>query len=348
MTTVSNVTLAADGRFVVYEGQVDGESRLFLRRFDALESAPLAGTEGARWPFISPDGAWIGFFRDAKIYKVVDRRRRRARAVRRARRSGRDLGRSSAASSFRGRGCPASRLVSADGGTPVRLTTPDAGQQRDRSLVAIGACPAGSILFTIVTAGTGLNDARIGLLDPASGKYRVVVSRARAAWVPSGHIVFFRTGRYHACRSISRPVRSPANRFPSWPMRRSSIPRVTGRSRSPSRPTALSRTSQVPYVPPSRLTWIDAGGRSPRSTSRPRPFVGVKLSPDGHRAATASLEAGRLLIRVLDLERGTEETPAIDGMNWNPAWLPDGRLSYTSMRKGDFDVYVKDVARQRR
>ena len=30
-------------------------------------------------------------------------------------------------------------------------------------------------------------------------------------------------------------------------------------------------------------------------------------------------------------------------MNWNPVWLPDGRLSYTSMRKGDFDVYVKDV-----
>ena len=30
-------------------------------------------------------------------------------------------------------------------------------------------------------------------------------------------------------------------------------------------------------------------------------------------------------------------------MNWNPVWLPDGRLSFTSMRKGDFDVYVKDV-----
>ena len=32
-------------------------------------------------------------------------------------------------------------------------------------------------------------------------------------------------------------------------------------------------------------------------------------------------------------------------MNWNPVWLPDGRLSFTSMRKGDFDVYVKDVDR---
>ena len=50
------------------------------------------------------------------------------------------------------------------------------------------------------------------------------------------------------------------------------------------------------------------------------------------------------MIRLLDLVRGTEESPNIDGMNWNPVWLPDGRLSYTSMRKGDFDVYVKEVA----
>ena len=92
-----------------------------------------------------------------------------------------------------------------------------------------------------------------------------------------------------------------------------------------------------------------ASGCSSRRQSSPlafpaRPYIGVKLSPDGRLAATASLEAGRLMIRVLDLERGTEEAPKIEGMNWNPVWLPDGRLSFTSMRKGDFDVYVKDVA----
>jgi Tol biopolymer transport system component len=70
--------------------------------------------------------------------------------------------------------------------------------------------------------------------------------------------------------------------------------------------------------------------------------VSVKLSLDGGRIATASLESGRLLIRVFDVARGTEETPAIAGMNFNPVWLPDGRLSFTSMRKGDFDVYVID------
>jgi len=59
-------------------------------------------------------------------------------------------------------------IVSEDGGQPTVLTTPDPAQQE------IGhwwpsMLPDGHILFTVVTAGTGLNDARIALLDPEDG-----------------------------------------------------------------------------------------------------------------------------------------------------------------------------------
>src|SRR6185295_16371919 len=60
------------------------------------------------------------------------------------------------------------------------------------------ALPDGRVLFTLVRATTGLNDARIALLDPANGQYRILFPGAKAAWLPSGHIVFYRTGRYHA------------------------------------------------------------------------------------------------------------------------------------------------------
>jgi eukaryotic-like serine/threonine-protein kinase len=341
VTSISNVALASDGRFLVYEGQVDGESRLFLRRFDAPESRPLAGTEGARWPFISPDGAWIGFFRDAKIYKIA-------------------TGGGDALALCDVRGGPGATwddhgriifartwlsglsTVSADGGTPAALTNPDPGKHE------IGhwwpsLLPGGKILFTIVTAGNGLNDAKIALLDPVSGKYRVLIPGARAVWVQSGHLVFFRTGRYQIVpfdlasgqvTGEAAPVLADAQELDpagDWPQ-----------------PVAIAPIGALAYlagayVPPSRLTWIDVAGRFTPLDFPVRPFVGVKLSPDGRRVATASLEGGRLLIRVLDLARGTEETPTIEGMNWNPAWLPDGRLSFTSMRKGDFDVYVKDI-----
>jgi serine/threonine-protein kinase len=334
--SVSSVTISADGRFIVYEAQVEGEYRLFIRRLDALDSRPLAGTEGARGPFISPDGEWIGFFRGARLYKV-------------SMSGGEPLvvckvqGGSGAAWNTDGR-IVFSRaflsglsIVSADGGAPTVVTTPDPRQQE------IGhwwpsVLPGGRVLFTIIRATTGLNDARIGLLDLSTGKSQVLFAGARAAWLPSGHIVFYRTGRYHAVAFdpssftvTGEPFAvlddaqelDPAGDFPQ--------------------PVAVGQSGALaylpgPYVPLSRLTWIDASGRFTPLSFAPRPFVGVKLSPDGRRIATASLEAGRLLIRLFDLERGADEALNIDGMNWNPVWLPDGRLSFTSMRKGDFDV----------
>ena len=300
VTSVSNVTLAADGRFVVYEGQVDGESRLFLRRFDALESAPLAGTEGARWPFVSPDGAWIGFFRDAKIYKIAT--------------VGGDAlalcdvrGGPGATWDDRGRIIFARTwlsglsAVSADGGTPVRLTTPDAGQQE------IGhwwpsLLPGGKILFTIVTAGTGLNDASIGLLDPATGRYQVLFPGARAAWVPSGHhrLLSARAAIRPCLRPLASgevtgeafPVLADAQELDPW--------RATGRSRLPSHAERRPRVSRR-SLRAAKPAHVDRrAGRLTPLAFPARPFVSVKLSPDGRRVATASLEAGRLLIRVLD------------------------------------------------
>ena len=53
------LALSADGTTLVYSG---GESRqLHARRLDQTGSIPLDDTEGAKDPFVSPDGAWVGF-----------------------------------------------------------------------------------------------------------------------------------------------------------------------------------------------------------------------------------------------------------------------------------------------
>jgi eukaryotic-like serine/threonine-protein kinase len=340
VTNVSYVTAAPDGRFIVYEAQVEGEYRLFMRRFDALESRQIAGSEGGRGPFVSPDGGWIGFIRNAKLYKVST--------------GGGDplpvcdlQGGSGAAWTADGRivfsraWLSGLSIVSADGGTPTTLTTPD-GANKEIGHWWPSVLPDGRVLFTIATAGTGLNDARIGLLDPATGKYDVLFPGAKATWLPSGHILFYRTGRYHAVTF------DPNTRAVGEPFSVIDDAQEIDPAGDWSQTVTIASTGVLAYlpghyVPPSRLTWIDATGTMTPLAFPPRPFVGVKLSPDGRRAATASLESGRLLIRLLDLERGTEETPRLDGMNWNPVWLPDGRLSFTTMRKGDFDVYVKDT-----
>jgi Tol biopolymer transport system component len=154
--------------------------------------------------------------------------------------------------------------------------------------------------------------------------------------------VFYRTGQYHA---VPFDPSSGTVTGESFPVLEDAQELDPGGDWGQPVSLAAGVLAYLPghYVPPSRITWIDPQGTFTPLAFAARPFVGIKLSPDGHRVATASLEAGRLLIRLFDLERGTEELPKIDGMNWNPVWLPDGRLSYTSMRKGDFDVYVKEL-----
>ena len=52
----------------------DGELRLLVRPLDSLSVQPLAGTEGATYPFWSPDSRFIGFFADRKLKKVDGRK----------------------------------------------------------------------------------------------------------------------------------------------------------------------------------------------------------------------------------------------------------------------------------
>jgi serine/threonine-protein kinase len=342
VTNITSVVVAADGRFAVYEAQVDGEFRFFIRRFDSVESQPVAGTEGARGPFLSPDGAWLGFIRNAKLYKVSTSGGEALAVCDVQGGPGSTWDADGTRIIFSRAWLSGLSIVSADGATPEVLTTPDRNKEE------IGhwwpaALPGGAILFTIVRATTGLNDARIALLDRPTGSYRVLFPGAKATWLPSGHIVFYRTGQYHAVPFDLSSGTVTGESFPVLDDAQELDP--GGDWNQPVSVAAAGVLAYLPgrYVPPSRITWIDAKGTFTPLAFAARPFVGLTVSPDGHRVATASLEAGRLLLRLFDLERGTEELPKIDGMNWNPVWLPDGRLSYTSMRKGDFDVYVKEI-----
>ena len=58
--------ISADGRFlaIVTRGQV------WVRKLDTVEARPLAGTEGATYPFFSPDASSIGFFAGGELRRI--------------------------------------------------------------------------------------------------------------------------------------------------------------------------------------------------------------------------------------------------------------------------------------
>ncbi len=66
-----SLALSPDGKVVAFSGTDEtGKTLLWIRALDALTPQPLAGTEGGRFPFWSPDGRSLGFFADAKLKRI--------------------------------------------------------------------------------------------------------------------------------------------------------------------------------------------------------------------------------------------------------------------------------------
>src|SRR5215471_1516866 len=68
-TDPGSLAISPDGRKVVFEANLDG-SRLFLRSLASTTLRPLPGTEGATYPFWSPDNRSVGFFADGKLKRT--------------------------------------------------------------------------------------------------------------------------------------------------------------------------------------------------------------------------------------------------------------------------------------
>ena len=58
----NSMALSPNGRDIVYVAFQDGERRLYRREIGRFEAVPIPGSEGARSPFFSPNGNWVGFF----------------------------------------------------------------------------------------------------------------------------------------------------------------------------------------------------------------------------------------------------------------------------------------------
>ena len=64
------IAISPDGARLVYMRRAGEAAPLVVRRLDEFEEQPLDGTDGARTPFFSPDGRWIGFVAGGRLQKV--------------------------------------------------------------------------------------------------------------------------------------------------------------------------------------------------------------------------------------------------------------------------------------
>jgi len=70
--TPGPAVISPDGRMLAFTAaDTSGRFQLWVRPLEAAEPRPLAGTEGAQYPFWSPDSRAIGFFTPGKL-KTID------------------------------------------------------------------------------------------------------------------------------------------------------------------------------------------------------------------------------------------------------------------------------------
>jgi serine/threonine protein kinase len=63
--------ITRDGRTVAYVAQQGTEdSQLYLRDLNSFAARAVAGSNGAKQPFFSPDGKWVAFFAQGQLQKV--------------------------------------------------------------------------------------------------------------------------------------------------------------------------------------------------------------------------------------------------------------------------------------
>ena len=339
---VQHLRFSRDGKRLVYK--VSSESRLLVHELDAFESRPLAGTEGATTPFLSPDGAWVGFKQAGKIRKVAFDGGDPIDVC--------DLPQNTPEVAWGSRDVilfsPAWTnvglwRVSPGGGQPVELTKPDRAKGETGHFWPDFLPDGRAVLFTIF-GGKGLVDSKVGILDLETRRHEALFEGAAPMYLDSGHILYYKGGAYRAVQfdAARRRVTGPETTVLPGVRRLDPVGNEENFvSFSSGGALAFVEDDSTLLAPLSRLTWVSREGRREDLALEAYHALNVlSLSPDGTRAAVGRFERGQIQVYVYDLERGTGEALTRDGQNWFPTWHPDGRrLAVTSQLKGNFDVH---------
>src|SRR5438876_306962 len=330
--------ISPDGRRLVFSASNEGKSQLWLRPLDSLTAQPLAGTDGARYPFWSPDSASVGFFADSKL-KRIDLVGGAPQVL--------------ANTSADGRGGSWSRdgiilfvpnlggpllKVFARGGEPVEVTRLEAGQTGHQFPQFL---PDGRHFIYFVFGGPA-QGVYTGSLDGGSSK-RLTNADAAAVVSPSGFLLFPRQTTLFAQAFDLQRQELSGNPFPvaeQVALERSGPVGTAGLSAASG--IVAYRTGGAGAV--KQLTWLDRSGKSVGAIGTPDAGLNeVELSPDGKRVAVSRLVNGDVDVWLIDAARGVSTRftfdPASDGIS---LWSPDGNhVVFQSNRKGVFNLYWK-------
>jgi hypothetical protein len=320
--------VSTDSRSIAFTAKDASSSRLFVRALDKLDAAAIAGTEGAKQPFWSPDSRSLGYFANGKLMKVTLTGGAPVTLCDAPDARGGAWSRSGVIVFTPALIDTALARVSENGGAPEPATVLDV-RQGEYSHRWPAFLPDGiHFLYFVRSSIDERRGVYLGRLDrpasrPVSPLFR---SESEAAYAPlalGGHGVLLSAanGRVEA-----RPFDPDRLAFVGDP-RTIDLP-AGGQTISHSAMLGASAdvlaTVSSPIPEGSRLTATGRNGEDPRLWKEREPQFWPRLSPDGRRLARQRIDARGPVLWAEDLERGTRWRVTAPGLF--PVWSPDGSL----------------------
>ncbi len=330
------LSFSPDGTRIAYVAN----GRLWIRDLRQLEAREVPGSSGAASPFWSPDGSFIGFASEKKLWKVSSEGGDRTAigelpgAVGRAGGAVWESGNRIVFSM----GFTGLLQVPAEGGKSASLLDPDV--KIDADFHTPGSLPGGrGILFVVHRTPQGPDT--IAVFAGATRKTLLQLPGERL-WHPiyssSGHLLFRRDAPYGGLWAIPFSLsRLEVLGKPFLVAQDARFPAAASNG-------ALA-FSRGPFETATRLVWKDRNGREAGAIGDPGFFTPLPaLSPDGRRLAIAVTEEERAEIWILDLERGTRRRLTTEGVApVSPIWSPSGdRIAYqTGLDQDALAIWVR-------
>jgi serine/threonine-protein kinase len=330
------VALSPDGRllaFVAHDKDKD-TTRLFLRRLDQLQASPLAGTEGARDHFFSPDGQWIAFFADGQLKRVAVG----GGAPVVLAEAPNDRGGTWSEDGtllFTPNSLPSVGLsrVPASGGPTEVATHPDpaAGEVTHRWPQALSG---GAVMFTAHRTLGSYEDASIVVERLPDGPRKVVVTGGyHGRYLPSGHVVYMHDGTLFALPFDLASLEAKGAAVPVIEDLVAS-PRTGGAQFTTSSPGTLVYLAGRGGRGRFSIQWLDRAGKLAPMRAAPGHYRNLKFSPDGTRLAMQVFDGKTSDVWVYEWGRDTMSRLTFDALGLTvPVWSPAGDgIAYSSLK----------------
>ena len=341
------VAVSPDGRSLVYGVQEGGTTkRLWVRDLDDLEARPLAGTEGAMYPFWSPDNRFIGFFAQGKL-KKIEVSGGPAMSLCEAPNGKGGSWNDEGVIVFAPAHTTSLQRVPAAGGEPVNVTEvdPEAGEDSHRHPRFL---PDGEhfLYAARVGFGGGSENSRL-MLGSLSGEARELMPGSSNVEYAAGHLLYVYERTLMARPFDAERLELAGDAFPI-------AEEIWGDQGALLGVFSVSDSGVLAYQTgtpredvDAQLQWIDRSGNLLGEVGTPGPYSEVSISPDGSTAVVnvRDPESANRDLWLVDLERQLKTRFTFDAaQDWIAVWSPDGtRIAFSSERSGTGDLYIKSV-----